>query len=152
MKLHTKKSLETLKQRAVEKNLLSYLYDQNTTPGFNTLRGRCPFCEQQIVSTCPFSMHHETQCYYCSRCGAHGDVLTFLMITRKISFNEAAKHAEAIIGEKILEEVQESEVEAEERRTRNLEAFLESTKGKAELKEIRDIVIEISNLAKEKKC
>lgn len=48
--------------------------------------GKCPFHDSQSVS---FSVSPQKQTYYCSECGAGGNVITFIMEHNKCSFVEA---------------------------------------------------------------
>ena len=53
--------------------------------------GKCPFHESQSVT---FSVSPQKQTYYCSECGAGGNVITFIMEHNKCSFVEAVRFLE----------------------------------------------------------
>jgi DNA primase len=48
--------------------------------------GRCPFHEEKNAS---FTIYPETDTYYCFGCGAHGDVIQFLMEKESKTYHEA---------------------------------------------------------------
>lgn len=51
-----------------------------------TLRANCPFHDDRVPS---FVLFPETNTFHCFGCGAHGDVLTFLMKIEQLTFPEA---------------------------------------------------------------
>jgi hypothetical protein len=55
----------------------------------NRLIGRCPFHEEDTPS---FSIYSETNHYHCFGCQAHGDIIKFVMETKKLSFLEAVSY------------------------------------------------------------
>jgi DNA primase len=56
--------------------------------------GKCPFHSEKTAS---FKVNPEGN-YYCFGCGAHGDVLTFLMEIEKMSFMEAVEYVASTCG------------------------------------------------------
>jgi DNA primase len=52
---------------------------------------RCPFHEDRSPS---FTVYRETQTYYCFGCGAHGDVVKFLMDKESMTFGQALEALE----------------------------------------------------------
>lgn len=57
-------------------------------PGGSTLLGRCPFHEDRNPS---FTVYTGTQTFHCFGCGAHGDVIEFLMRSERLTFQEALR-------------------------------------------------------------
>ena len=53
--------------------------------------GKCPFHDSQSAS---FSVSSQKQTYYCSECGAGGNVITFIMEHNQCSFAETVRFLE----------------------------------------------------------
>ena len=72
--------------------------------------GLCPFHSEKTPS---FSVSEDKQFYHCFGCGAHGDVISFVMEYSNCEFAEAYKQLGGIIdlrpSEKILTNIKESE-------------------------------------------
>lgn len=67
--------------------------------------GRCPFHSEKTGS---FKVDPEKGLYYCFGCGAHGDVIKFVMETEKMSFMESIKYLASVYGMQVPEEREES--------------------------------------------
>jgi len=50
---------------------------------------RCPFHDEKRAS---FTVDPDRQCFHCFGCGIHGDVITFIMEYRHLSFRGAISH------------------------------------------------------------
>ena len=57
-------------------------------PSGATLMGRCPFHDDRSPS---FTVYPLTQTFHCFGCGAHGDVIEFLMRSEGLTFSEALR-------------------------------------------------------------
>lgn len=63
--------------------------------------GRCPFHSEKTGS---FKVDADSGLYYCFGCGAHGDIINFVMEMEKLSFAEAVKHIADMYGIQIPED------------------------------------------------
>ena len=66
------------------------------------LVGLCPFHDEKTPS---FTVNEEKRFYHCFGCGAHGDVIGFVMETEKIPFREAVEKLAADSGQPLVSEV-----------------------------------------------
>lgn len=67
--------------------------------------GRCPFHSEKTGS---FKVDPDRGLFYCFGCGAHGDVIKFVMETEKMSFMEAVKYLANMYGMEVPKEREES--------------------------------------------
>ena len=63
--------------------------------------GRCPFHSEKTGS---FKVDANLGLYYCFGCGAHGDMINFVMEMEKLSFAEAVKHIADMYGIQVPED------------------------------------------------
>ena len=63
--------------------------------------GRCPFHSEKTGS---FKVDADLGLYYCFGCGAHGDMINFVMEMEKLSFAEAVKHIADMYGIQVPED------------------------------------------------
>ena len=63
--------------------------------------GRCPFHSEKTGS---FKVDPDLGLYHCFGCGAHGDIINFVMEIERLSFNEAAKYIADMCGLQVPEE------------------------------------------------
>jgi hypothetical protein len=63
-------------------------------PSGNRLRGRCPFHQDDDPS---FTVYPETDTYFCFGCGAHGDVIKFLMDKESKTYGQALEALERFL-------------------------------------------------------
>ena len=63
--------------------------------------GRCPFHEEKSPS---FTVSPNKQFYHCFGCGAHGNVISFLMEYDRLEFVAAVEHLAAQLGLEIPRE------------------------------------------------
>jgi DNA primase len=63
-------------------------------PSGSKLVGLCPFHADRQPS---FTVYPETSTYYCFGCGAHGDVITFLMHKESLTFGQALEALERFL-------------------------------------------------------
>lgn len=68
--------------------------------------GLCPFHHEKTPS---FTVNEEKEFYHCFGCGAHGDIIDFLMETHKYSFIEAVKELASRAGLSLPKISQEKE-------------------------------------------
>lgn len=80
-----------VKDRVPLDAIVSRLVDLTPTGG--RLVGRCPFHEDRSPS---FSLYPSTGTYYCFGCGAHGDVISFVMQERSFTYHEALDYLEGL--------------------------------------------------------
>ena len=62
--------------------------------------GLCPFHKEKTAS---FTINDEKGFYHCFGCGAHGDVIRYLVEAEKMPFMEAVEHLAALAGVKMPE-------------------------------------------------
>ena len=62
--------------------------------------GRCPFHSEKTAS---FKVDPDSGLYYCFGCGAHGDIINFVMEMEKLSFAEAVKYIADMYGIQVPE-------------------------------------------------
>lgn len=62
--------------------------------------GRCPFHSEKTAS---FKVDPDSGLYYCFGCGAHGDIINFIMEMEKLSFAEAVKYIADMYGIQVPE-------------------------------------------------
>jgi len=73
--------------------------------------GLCPFHREKTAS---FTINDEKGFYHCFGCGAHGDVITYLVEAEKMPFMEAVEHLAALAGVKMPEiSPQQKQMESE---------------------------------------
>src|SRR6478609_6581937 len=87
---------EEIIQRIKEENNIVDIVSETISlkkTGKNYL-GRCPFHNEKTPS---FTVSSEKQIYKCFGCGEAGNVISFVMKTRNLSFPEAVK----FLGEKV---------------------------------------------------
>ncbi len=77
-------------KRAVPLHEIVALYTDLRAEG-GRLVGHCPFHDERTPT---FSVYPKTDTYYCSGCGAHGDVLQFLMNKESMTFRQALEALE----------------------------------------------------------
>ena len=82
--------------------------------------GLCPFHHEKTAS---FTINDEKGFYHCFGCGAHGDVIRYLVEAEKMPFMEAVEHLAGLAGLKMPEQNKEQR-QFEEQRT-NLTAIME---------------------------
>src|SRR5690554_2168352 len=70
---------------------------------------RCPFHNEKTPS---FTVSRDKQFYHCFGCGAHGNVIDFLMGYDHLTFVEAVESLAALAGLKIPEEAQRAAAES----------------------------------------
>jgi len=75
--------------------------------------GLCPFHNEKSPS---FSVVEDKGFYHCFGCGAHGDVLSFVMQTEGLSFPEAVEKLAAEAGLEVPKQSPRARAEAEERK------------------------------------
>ncbi len=86
MPLFTKESLETLKQRVDIVDVIeSYVELKRSGVSY---KGLCPFHDEKSPS---FHVTKGQGFFHCFGCGAHGDVISFLMQHAKLSFSDAVE-------------------------------------------------------------
>lgn len=78
-----KQQIEQIKQKPIE----NFYNGQLHTTG-SRLFGRCPFHEERTPSFFIFTNNNTFHCFGCSK---NGDVIDFLMLTKKIDFREAMR-------------------------------------------------------------
>ena len=86
--------------------------------------GLCPFHSEKTPS---FTVNEDKGFYHCFGCGAHGDVISFVTETEKLSFLEAVERLAGMAGLQMPERTPE-EREAEERRVGLAEAVDAATR------------------------
>ena len=74
--------------------------------------GLCPFHNEKTPS---FTVSEDKGFYHCFGCGAHGDVISFVMNTEGLSFPEAVERLAADAGLEVPVETPEARAEAERR-------------------------------------
>ena len=74
--------------------------------------GLCPFHNEKTPS---FTVSEEKGFYHCFGCGAHGDVIAFVMNTEGLSFPEAVERLAAEAGLEVPVETPEARAEAKRR-------------------------------------
>ena len=82
--------------------------------------GLCPFHREKTPS---FTINEEKGFYHCFGCGAHGDVISYLVEAEKMPFIEAIEHLAAMAGLKMPEATPEQKKLESERS--NLTAIME---------------------------
>lgn len=87
MALISKQSLETLKEKVDLVEIISSF--MKLTRSGSHFKGLCPFHNEKTPS---FSLSQGDKHYHCFGCGAHGDVIAFLMEYSKMSFNDALNY------------------------------------------------------------
>lgn len=86
MPFYTKDSLEALRQRIDLVDVLSsHIEFKKAGASYKAL---CPFHDEKTPS---FMIQKGDTHYHCFGCGAHGDAITFLMTTLKMSFSDAVE-------------------------------------------------------------
>lgn len=86
MRIFTKESLETLRQRIDLAEVVgSYVNLKRAGASF---KGLCPFHDEKTPS---FIINSGDTHYHCFGCGAHGDAIEFLMSFQKMSFMDAVE-------------------------------------------------------------
>jgi len=87
MALVSKQSLETLKEKVDLIEVISSFIKLTRSGSHH--KGLCPFHNEKTPS---FSLSQGDKHYHCFGCGAHGDVISFLMEYSKMSFNDALSY------------------------------------------------------------
>lgn len=87
MRIFTKESLETLRQRIDLVEVLNGHIDLKKSGA--AYKGLCPFHDEKTPS---FMIQKGDTHYHCFGCGAHGDAIQFLMTHLKISFMDAVEN------------------------------------------------------------
>ena len=82
--------------------------------------GLCPFHHEKTAS---FTINDEKGFYHCFGCGAHGDIVRYLVEAEKMPFMEAVEYLAGLAGMKMPEQTKEQR-QFEEQRT-NLTAIME---------------------------
>ena len=87
---------------------------------------RLNVCDRGFSCSCPFHSESGSSCilypdthnFYCSGCGAGGDVITFLMLMQKLSYEEAVQELAQRCGLQIPDEPPEKAYQIQKRRER----------------------------------
>ncbi len=74
--------------------------------------GLCPFHHEKTAS---FTINDEKGFYHCFGCGAHGDIIKYLMDAEKMPFMEAVEHLAELAGIKIPEMSQKQKEQEKKR-------------------------------------
>lgn len=77
------RQVETAREKLIEDYYEGQLKQFN-----NRLQGLCPFHEEKTPSFFIFPNNH----YHCFGCSAHGDIISFIMNLKNLSFKEAVKY------------------------------------------------------------
>lgn len=105
-----KNFLESLKERMCATDIISK-HVKLERKGHNWV-GRCPFHSEKTGS---FTVDSDRGLYYCFGCGAHGDVIKFVMEIEKMSFMEAVRYLAGVYGMQVpLEHKESSKYKAED--------------------------------------
>src|SRR3954470_14518129 len=86
--------------------------------------GLCPFHNEKTPS---FTVNDDKAFFHCFGCGAHGDVIGFLMRTESLSFPEAVERCAQEAGVLVPAESPEERAKAERQATQH--AALEAAAG-----------------------
>lgn len=118
-------SEETIQRIKEENNIVDIISETISLKkaGKNYL-GRCPFHNEKTPS---FTVSSEKQIYKCFGCGEAGNVISFIMKTRNLSFPEAVKFLGKKVGIELEdEEFQKKNSEANEKNKRMYELNIQA--------------------------
>lgn len=120
-----KNFLENLKEQMSAVDIISK-HVKLERKGHNWV-GRCPFHSEKTGS---FTVDPDKGLYYCFGCGAHGDVIKFVMEIEKMSFMEAVKYLANMHGMEVPEERSEeaAKYKAEDEARARLYEIMEAAK------------------------
>lgn len=125
MARYTKASIQALREQADIVDIISKYVPLKKAGAY--YKGCCPFHDEKTPS---FTVHKGTHSYHCFGCGAHGDVISFLMQHEKLDFQQALHFlAERTgVGLVLAEEQSQAEIEEDKKKARlracNEEAML----------------------------
>lgn len=86
--MYTKESLERLKEEIDIIDLIEDDIDLIEEEYADLAYGSCPFCDS-AEEHYDFVLSRDKGTYYCFNCHASGDPVSYLMLTRKMTFEEA---------------------------------------------------------------